>query len=82
MHAADFQVPVLMLHGDRDAQVPYEQSKVMDAALTGARKPHRFVTIAGADHQLSKETDRATMLREIEDFLGTHLGAPPLARSP
>jgi dipeptidyl aminopeptidase/acylaminoacyl peptidase len=75
LHAAEFRVPVLMLHGDRDAQAPYAQSEVMDTALTRAGKPHRFVTIHDADHQLSSESDRITMLREVEMFLAEHLGA-------
>jgi dipeptidyl aminopeptidase/acylaminoacyl peptidase len=74
LHASEFKVPVLLLHGDLDAQAPYEQSVVMDTALTRAGKPHRFVTIREADHQLSTESDRATMLREVEAFLAEHLG--------
>jgi dipeptidyl aminopeptidase/acylaminoacyl peptidase len=73
-HATDFKVPVLLLHGDRDAQAPYAQSEVMDTALTHAGKPHRFITIHDADHQLSAESDRVTMLREVEAFLVEHLG--------
>jgi dipeptidyl aminopeptidase/acylaminoacyl peptidase len=73
-HATEFNVPVLLLHGDRDAQAPYAQSEVMDNALTHAGKPHRFVTIHDADHQLSAESDRVTMLREVEAFLAEHLG--------
>jgi dienelactone hydrolase len=73
-HATAFKVPVLLLHGDRDAQAPYAQSEVMDTALTRAGKPHRFVTIHDADHQLSAESDRVTMLREVEAFLAEHLG--------
>ena len=78
LHAQDFNVPVLMFHGDLDAQAPYAQSKEMDAALTRAHKPHRFVTLHGADHQLSSESDRVTMLREVEAFLAEHIGAPPV----
>jgi pimeloyl-ACP methyl ester carboxylesterase len=73
-HATEFKVPVLLLHGDRDAQAPYAQSEVMDTALTHAGKPHRFVTIHDADHQLSAESDRVTMLREVEAFLAERLG--------
>jgi dipeptidyl aminopeptidase/acylaminoacyl peptidase len=73
LHAADFGVPLLMLHGDMDAQVPFEQSEEMDRALTRAAKPHRFVTAPDGDHQFSAEKDRTMLLREIETFLGEHL---------
>jgi fermentation-respiration switch protein FrsA (DUF1100 family) len=48
LHAADFRVPVLLLHGDSDAQVPFEQSVAMDSSLTHADKPHRFIAVHGA----------------------------------
>jgi len=75
LHAQEFNVPLLMFHGDRDAQAPYSQSRDMDTALTRAHKPHRFITLKDADHQLSSEADRATMLREVEAFLAEHIGA-------
>jgi dipeptidyl aminopeptidase/acylaminoacyl peptidase len=81
LHAEEFNVPLLMFHGDRDANAPYAQSKDMDAALTRAHKPHRFVSLPDADHQLSKESDRVTMLREVEAFLTEHIGGP-LAKPP
>jgi dienelactone hydrolase len=75
-HAADFGVPLLMLHGDSDAQVPFEQSEEMHSALKRAGKPHRFVTVPDADHSFSAEKHRVILLREIEAFLAEHLGAP------
>ena len=69
LHAAEVRVPVLMIHGDRDAQVALEQSQAMDTALSRAGKPHRLVMIKDADHQMSSEAARITLLREIETFL-------------
>jgi dienelactone hydrolase len=79
LHVADFKVPLLMLHGKRDYQVPFEQSETMDAALKRAGKPHQFVVVPGADHQFSSVKDRATLLKEIETFLGEHLPASATA---
>lgn len=79
-HAAEFSVPVLIVHGDRDAQVPYEQSAAMQAALKHAAKSSRFITLPYADHQLSEEADRVILLREIESFLAAYIGPP--ARPP
>ena len=77
MHAAEFEVPLLMLHGDSDAQVPLEQSEHMHSALKRAGKPHRFVAVPDADHPFSAEKHRVILLREIEAFLAEQLGAPP-----
>jgi dienelactone hydrolase len=75
LHAAEFKVPLLMLHGQMDAQVPFEQSEVMDAALKRAHAAHRFVIVPGADHSFSDVKDRAVLLKETEDFLRENLPA-------
>ena len=75
LHAADFKVPLLMLHGQMDAQVPFEQSEVMDGALKQAHVAHRFTMLPGADHHSRDVKDRATLLKETEDFLHEHLPA-------
>lgn len=78
LHAADFKVPLLILQGKMDAQVPFEQSQVMDQALTRAHVAHRFTVVPGADHQFSDVKDRAILLKETEDFLREHLPAFPV----
>jgi dipeptidyl aminopeptidase/acylaminoacyl peptidase len=78
LHAADLKVPLLIVQGKKDFQVPFEQSEALDAALKRAGKPHRFVVVPDADHQFTDVKDRATLLREIEAFLGENL---PVATS-
>ena len=73
LHAADFQVPLLILQGKMDAQVPFQQSEEMDEALTHAGKTHRFVAVDDADHQFSAVKDRLTLLQETDAFLREHL---------
>ncbi len=75
LHAEEFKVPLLMLHGQMDAQVPFAQSEVMDAALKRAHVTHRFVIVPGADHSFSDVKDRALLLKETEDFLRENLPA-------
>jgi dipeptidyl aminopeptidase/acylaminoacyl peptidase len=72
-HAADFKVPVLLVHGDRDTVVTVEQSKAMDATLTLAHKPHQLLLLPGADHTISMEDDRAKMFTALEAFLSANL---------
>ncbi len=62
-----------MIHGDSDAQVSVDQSKLMDRALTKAGKTHEFILIPGADHEMSREADRTTMLNAIEKFLSANI---------
>lgn len=72
-HAAEVSIPLLMIHGDNDAQVNVDQSAAMDKALTRAGKAHEYILIEGADHQMSRESDRTTLLTAIEKFLAPHL---------
>ncbi len=72
-HAPDFKVPVLLVHGDHDYVVTVDQSKAMDAALTAAHKPHEFVLLTGADHEISAEDDRTKEFTALESFLATNL---------
>jgi dipeptidyl aminopeptidase/acylaminoacyl peptidase len=81
LHAADFRVPLLLLHGTLDAQVPFEQSKGIAAALTSAGKPVRFIQLKDADHSLSAVSDRVTMLRAVEAFLSEELSVAGAAEA-
>jgi acetyl esterase/lipase len=67
--------PTLLIHGDKDTDVPYEQSVLMAAALKKSGIPHKLLTIAGAEHGLAG-ADRATTddaYRAAAAFLKEHL---------
>lgn len=72
--AAEIKVPVLLVHGTVDVQVPYDQSVDMDKALKAAGKNHRFVTLEGGDHQLSRQSDHVKFLDETLKFLDQNIG--------
>jgi dipeptidyl aminopeptidase/acylaminoacyl peptidase len=42
--------PTLLLHGDKDTDVPYQQSELMDKALTAKGVEHVFILNPGAGH--------------------------------
>ncbi len=42
--------PCLLIHGDADVLVPYEQSALMQAALRGVGVPVELLCIPGAGH--------------------------------
>jgi dipeptidyl aminopeptidase/acylaminoacyl peptidase len=41
---------VLLLHGDADDTVPYDQSVAMEAALRAANVPVRLIRVTGGAH--------------------------------
>lgn len=62
--------PMLLVHGDRDATVPYGQSVLLETALKNAGTPFIFRTVKGAGHGdgFGEDEYRATL-----EFLQTHL---------
>ncbi len=59
------QSPLLIIHGDRDSVVPFEQGKELIAAAVNA-PVRRFVHVHGAEHGLvTDETQTALMRAEI-----------------
>jgi uncharacterized protein len=59
-------VPLLVLHGDRDEIVPFEQGKAVFAA---APEPKKFFAIAGAAHNDTYLTGGEAYYREIKQFI-------------
>jgi len=77
--------PMLLLTGDRDRTVPFEQTLEMDAALTKAGVKHETHVYSGADHSLLGPTLEATRqanqdaiertIRFIDATIGTPRGS-------
>ena len=49
-HVGASSPPVLLLHGDADDTVPFQQSVAMEAALRGANVPVKLIRVAGGAH--------------------------------
>jgi acetyl esterase/lipase len=67
--------PTLLLHGDRDTDVPYEQSTAMAQALARAGVEHDLITIPGGDHGFdgTRSPAGAGALARVLAFLNAHL---------
>jgi acetyl esterase/lipase len=70
--------PTLLIHGDKDTDVPYEQSVLMDAALTKHGVEHKLLTIAGGEHGLAgvEKAKSDEVYQAAVAFLRKHLGGP------
>lgn len=77
LHAGQVKAAVLLIHGEHDTTVPYEQSVHMQKALAAAGKSVQLITLAGDDHYLSTSATRTQMLRAVGDFLATALPVTP-----
>ena len=65
-------MPILLLHGKTDTNVPYAQSTIMADALKRAGKPYEFVDLKQDDHHLSYDASRQEAFRAIIAFLEKH----------
>ncbi len=73
-HADRIQAPVLLVHGDLDANVAFRHSEKMAAALRSAGKQVEFLQYKGLDHQLRDSTVRAEFLARIGALLDRTIG--------
>lgn len=56
-HVSSSSPPVLLLHGDSDDTVPFQQSVAMEAALRTANVPVKLMRVAGGEHGPNFGTD-------------------------
>jgi acetyl esterase/lipase len=62
--------PTLLLHGDCDTDVPYEQSVLMAEALARQGVEHRLITMAGRGHGFDYEMDDPLVKDAFSKVLG------------
>ena len=70
--------PTLLLHGDTDTDVPYEQSVVMAEALARAGVEHHLLPISGGGHGFDSRKDDPVVAGAFEQtmaFLRRHIGS-------
>lgn len=75
LHVDRIQAPILLIHGDADDIVPYEQSKLMKKVLDKSGRKTELITLEDEGHSYwSSEHERQT-LEATGRFLVEHLGA-------
>jgi acetyl esterase/lipase len=68
--------PIIMIHGDEDAVVPYSQSVRLHQALDAASVPNELITIKGGNHGSYPDAEQLRAYDRIWAFLDTHLPKP------
>jgi dienelactone hydrolase len=69
------RAPVLLVHGDRDLNVPVIHSRRMEDALRDSGKPAELMLFPGLEHDLADTAARTRMLERIGAFLAANTGA-------
>jgi dipeptidyl aminopeptidase/acylaminoacyl peptidase len=70
--AARLTVPLLLAHGERDTNVPFDQSTRLRDALKAAGRPLEFASYPDAGHGFDKTEDQADFMKRVEAFLARH----------
>ena len=75
-HVAALDVPVLLVHGQRDDRVPFEHARAFEKAMTDAGRPLQTLYFAEETHGVYGDDNRRTYYGRVLGFLREHLGAP------
>ncbi len=65
-HLQTVNVPILVMHGDRDTVIPYQLGREL---FDGIRGPKTFVRIAGGDHNDAAPVDPEPYWTAVEGFI-------------
>jgi dipeptidyl aminopeptidase/acylaminoacyl peptidase len=71
--AAEIKVPVLLVHGVQDANVPLAQSVTLARALERARGDVELIEYDHAEHSITPERYRTDLLARLGSFLDENL---------
>lgn len=76
-HVTSDDPPFLLVHGDADTVVPYQQSEIMEAALQKAGVPVKLVRVTGGLHGTgSAGWDKIDWSALVLDWFESHLRQP------
>lgn len=73
--AKNIIIPTLIVHGDKDNDVPYSQSQKLISILPNAK----LYTVKGADHRYTGEGQADEMLKAFYDFILVNTKNPNLS---
>ena len=65
-------IPVLVMHGTEDDNVPIRQGRIFNKAAQKAGRPVEYIEFEGAGHQIETTADRIKFLTAVEAFLAKH----------
>lgn len=80
--AARLRIPVLVAHGMRDVNVPFEHGRKMVDALRGRGAPVQAAFYPAAGHDFDRTEDSLDFMRRMEAFLEVHNPAGPAPSAP
>lgn len=78
LHAADnIKVPLLVVHGELDTNVPIGEALQIVEALRGMDRPVQYLQLNGEGHEYRRAESRRTLVEAMVIYLGAHLMGSP-----
>jgi len=71
--AANIDVPLLVVHGELDTNVPIGEAHQIVAALRALDRPVEYLELAGEGHEYRRAESRRTLIERIREFLVAHV---------
>lgn len=71
--ADKINIPVLLLHGDKDRVVKVQHSRKMYDELKSLNKPVEYIELENGDHYLSNNDNRLATFKALDKFLADNL---------
>lgn len=72
--AANINIPVLLVHGEKDQVAPLKHAETMRAALLKANKTLEWMQVANEDHGFYDTGNVKAFYQRLENFLERHIG--------
>jgi len=71
--AGDIDVPLLVVHGGLDTNVPIGEARQIVAALRELGRPVEYLELPGEGHEYRRTHSRQTRIERIRDFPVSHV---------
>jgi dipeptidyl aminopeptidase/acylaminoacyl peptidase len=79
--AANIEVPLLVVHGELDTNVPIGEAHQIVAALRKLGRPVEYLQLDGEGHEYRRAESRATLITRLVVFLSRELRPGPMLPS-
>jgi len=74
LHIDQINAPILLVHGDQDDVVPYDQSADFKRALDKSGRKTELITLKDEGHSDWSDEDEQRVLQAVDAFLRKHIG--------
>lgn len=72
-HVKSIEIPLMLIHGDKDLVVHVDHSRKMYKAMKKYKKNVEYIELENGSHHMSIEANRLKVLTSFERFLNTHI---------